>query len=155
MSAPTTSASRQFVATLYVFHEGRCLLLWHKKLQSWLPPGGHLEENEDPAAGALREAQEETGLQVMVLARNGDLPGIAGVGVLVPPRLILEEEIPATAYEPAHHHIDFVYKGALQPGTSSDIRLSQESTQAGWFTLEQTEQMDLFDNTRRVLALLA
>lgn len=36
----------------------------HKRLNMWLQPGGHIEEGESPADGALREAQEETGLPV-------------------------------------------------------------------------------------------
>lgn len=36
----------------------------HKRLNMWLQPGGHIEEGETPPEGALREAQEETGLPV-------------------------------------------------------------------------------------------
>jgi 8-oxo-dGTP pyrophosphatase MutT (NUDIX family) len=38
------------------------LLLRHRVLGIWVQPGGHLEPGEDLAAGALREASEETGL---------------------------------------------------------------------------------------------
>jgi 8-oxo-dGTP pyrophosphatase MutT (NUDIX family) len=34
----------------------------HRKLGRWLQPGGHVDPGEAPAAAALREAQEETGL---------------------------------------------------------------------------------------------
>lgn len=34
----------------------------HKRLGRWLQPGGHLDSGEHPAAAALREASEETGL---------------------------------------------------------------------------------------------
>jgi 8-oxo-dGTP pyrophosphatase MutT (NUDIX family) len=40
------------------------LLLRHKRLGIWVQPGGHLEWGEDLAAGALREAVEETGLDL-------------------------------------------------------------------------------------------
>lgn len=36
----------------------------HKRLAMWLQPGGHIDEGETPAEGALREAAEETGLPV-------------------------------------------------------------------------------------------
>jgi 8-oxo-dGTP pyrophosphatase MutT (NUDIX family) len=36
----------------------------HKRLNIWLQPGGHIEQGETPAEGALREAREETGLDV-------------------------------------------------------------------------------------------
>ena len=38
------------------------LLLRHRRLGIWVQPGGHLEPGEPLAAGALREAAEETGL---------------------------------------------------------------------------------------------
>lgn len=38
------------------------LLHRHKRLGLWLQPGGHLEPDEWPAAAAVRETREETGL---------------------------------------------------------------------------------------------
>ncbi len=38
------------------------LLLHHRKLGLWVQPGGHLDPGEGLAAGAAREAAEETGL---------------------------------------------------------------------------------------------
>ncbi|MHB1445824.1 MAG: NUDIX hydrolase [Acidimicrobiales bacterium] len=40
------------------------LLHRHKRLGIWLQPGGHLEPGESPAQAALREAAEETGIEV-------------------------------------------------------------------------------------------
>ncbi len=40
------------------------LLLRHRRLGIWVQPGGHLEPGEPLAAGARREAAEETGLAV-------------------------------------------------------------------------------------------
>ena len=39
---------RHFTATGFVVDSGRLLLHWHPKVKAWLPPGGHIEENEDP-----------------------------------------------------------------------------------------------------------
>jgi len=52
-----------FVATAYVVRGGKTLLLKHKKLGMWLPPGGHIDEGETPDEAALREVREETGLE--------------------------------------------------------------------------------------------
>lgn len=43
---------------------GRCVLHRHRRLGLWLQPGGHVDPGETPAAAALREAVEETGLPV-------------------------------------------------------------------------------------------
>ena len=36
----------------------------HKRLGIWVQPGGHIEDGETPWEGALREATEETGLEL-------------------------------------------------------------------------------------------
>jgi ADP-ribose pyrophosphatase YjhB (NUDIX family) len=41
----------------------RCLLLGdHRKSGLWLPPGGHVEDGEDPRQAVIREAREELGM---------------------------------------------------------------------------------------------
>ena len=37
----------------------------HKRMNLWLQPGGHVDDGEDPAGAALREATEETGLDLV------------------------------------------------------------------------------------------
>jgi 8-oxo-dGTP pyrophosphatase MutT (NUDIX family) len=47
-----------------LIHDGKILLVKHKKLGFWLNPGGHLEPNELPHQAAEREFFEETGIRV-------------------------------------------------------------------------------------------
>jgi 8-oxo-dGTP pyrophosphatase MutT (NUDIX family) len=42
----------------------RVVLHLHKRLNFWMQPGGHIDVGESAADGALREAREETGLDV-------------------------------------------------------------------------------------------
>src|SRR5439155_68249 len=58
---------RHFTATAFVVDGPRTLLHWHKRLQQWMPPGGHIEADEDPAQAVLREVAEETGLLAEVI----------------------------------------------------------------------------------------
>lgn len=66
-----------FVNAMYVVHQGtqRVLMVRHKKLQKWLPPGGHIELDEDTDQALRRELKEETGLvegeDCMVVQPNG------------------------------------------------------------------------------------
>jgi 8-oxo-dGTP diphosphatase len=41
----------------------RVLLVDHKKAELWLPPGGHVEPNENPKETVTREAKEELGIE--------------------------------------------------------------------------------------------
>ncbi len=45
----------------------RVLLHRHKRLQLWLQPGGHIDADELPWNGALRETLEETGLAAILV----------------------------------------------------------------------------------------
>lgn len=46
-----------------VMHEGRTLLVRDRR-GYWSTPGGHLDFGESPAAAAVRETEEETGVRV-------------------------------------------------------------------------------------------
>lgn len=98
---------RHHTATAYIVAQGRTLLLWHGRLGMWLPPGGHLEPNEDPVQGALREALEESGLAIRVIPPR-DLLAVESPEVLPPPAVILVEDI-VRPDQPFHQHIDHVY----------------------------------------------
>ena len=58
---------RHFTVAVFVVHDGCVLLHFHRKLGKWLPPGGHVEDNELPDDAALREVLEETGLEAQIV----------------------------------------------------------------------------------------
>ncbi len=97
---------RHFTATGFLVDGSRTLLLWHRRLQMWMPPGGHLEPDEDPVAAVLREIREETGLAAAVLPLTQTF-SFSYPGQIQPPYTILLEGSPEPG-EP-HEHIDFIY----------------------------------------------
>ena len=101
------SVERHFTATAFVVHENHIALHWHPKVKAWLPPGGHIDANEDPVQAVLRETEEETGLKTAVVSTglSLDLPYPVHVQ---PPLTILIEDIddPDRGY---HQHIDMIY----------------------------------------------
>jgi len=71
-----------------------------------MPPGGHIEADEDPVQAVLREIEEETGLiaEVIPVQRSA---GFAYPEQVPAPYTILIEDIPGPG-EP-HKHIDMIY----------------------------------------------
>ena len=140
---------RHFTATGYLIWDRGVFLHRHPKIGLWLPPGGHVEINEDPVEAVLREIKEETGLVASICEEppfenmNFDYPI-----PITPPRHILEEHIddPIVGF---HHHIDMIYYckpidtiEALHQGWKlfSDVELKK--------TLElYYQQKDTFDSS--------
>ncbi|HSW89497.1 MAG TPA: NUDIX domain-containing protein [Patescibacteria group bacterium] len=52
----------------WTLHNGKVLLVKHKKLGIWLAPGGHVEANELPHMAAQREFWEESGVRGQVIS---------------------------------------------------------------------------------------
>jgi len=92
-----------FTVAIFVVHQGRILVILHRKLERWLPLGGHIELDEDPEIAALREAKEESGLDVELL---GERPPTTGPGTraLIAPRFLDIHRISDT-----HEHIGMIY----------------------------------------------
>ncbi len=106
---------RHFTATAFVVRGSATLLHWHQRLQQWMPPGGHVEPDEDPVQAALREVREETGLVAEVIATDRPLP-FAYPEQLPAPYTILIEDIPGPGQP--HQHIDLIY--FCQPVENAD-----------------------------------
>jgi 8-oxo-dGTP pyrophosphatase MutT (NUDIX family) len=100
-----------FTVAIFVVHERRVLLIHHRKLDKWLPLGGHIELEEDPEQAALREAREESGLDVELI---GERPPTTepGTRALIGPRFLDIHRISDT-----HEHIGMIYWARPRNGT--------------------------------------
>jgi 8-oxo-dGTP pyrophosphatase MutT (NUDIX family) len=122
----TTTVARHFTVTGFVSCEGRTALHWHR-LGFWLPPGGHVEFDEDPVQAMLREVREETGLDVELLARPTPF-AYADPPQVPAPETIAVYDIPKdSVLAVPHQHIDFIY--FTRPKTSGLPALPAE---LGW-----------------------
>lgn len=105
------SMTKHYTSTAVLVTETKprkVLLGLHQKLQMWLPPGGHQEENENPFECLIREVLEETGFDVTsYLPKTKQLD--ERVNSLPVPDYLFEEPIPARGEKPEHIHMDFVY----------------------------------------------
>ncbi len=144
------SIQRQFTATVYIIKDDKVLLIFHKKHQKWLPPGGHLEENELPTEGAKREVLEETGLHIEFIRHEkvwvDPLPHGRS---FERPYMCLLEEIPERPSEPAHQHMDLIY--VATPVGGKETLNHYETEGLKWFTLEDLDRIEhclVFPETR-------
>ncbi len=145
---------KQFTATVYIVEENRVLLLMHPKLRKWLPPGGHLESNELPSECAIREAFEETGLQIEILKDEHLWISKWNAESFERPWLCLLENIPPHGSQPAHQHMDFVYLGRKIGGEITEEHRTQHEIR--WFDLSTvlslTPDEEIFAETQETIA---
>lgn len=129
-----------YAGDVFIVNEGAVLLRMHEKYDMWLPPGGHVELDEDMVEAALREAKEETGLDVTLLGTPGESLD-EGERELLLPRFINRHPVSET-----HEHISFIYFG-----TSKDRELApaegEKTDGFKWF-----EREELLDPTCGVTA---
>jgi ADP-ribose pyrophosphatase YjhB (NUDIX family) len=138
---------KHFTATAIIVHQDKVLLHLHKKLNFWVPVGGHIEANELPQEAALREAKEESGLEIELyypekLAEMGDR-----VKELYRPQHLLLENIGD------HYHIDFIYYATAD----SDILKPQDGETADlkWFTAAGVKELINVPGNTKIFALEA
>ena len=100
----------------------RVLLTHHRKLGRWLQPGGHSDGDADSLAVALREAREESGLDLVPCSTD--------------PMDIDIHDIPARPGEPAHRHYDLRYALAAR---FEAFTISEESNDLAWVAMDELE----------------
>ena len=132
-----------FTATGIVFNEKKeILMIKHNKLKVWLPPGGHVDENELPDEAALREIYEETGIRArFISAKQGLSISSEGCRELERPFAVLLEDIEGGG---AHNHIDLIYLCTAEGG---ELRLQESEVEGiGWFSVGQIANLETYEN---------
>jgi 8-oxo-dGTP pyrophosphatase MutT (NUDIX family) len=106
-----------FTVAIFVVHDAKVLVIHHRKLDKWLPLGGHIELDEEPEQAALRETKEESGLDVELL---GERPPTTSPGTraLIAPRFLDIHRISDT-----HEHIGMIYWA--RPKSSTDAQCAK------------------------------
>ncbi len=117
----------QKTASVFVIDEDndKFLLMFNRKLEKWLQPGGHLENDELHHECAIRECFTETGLEIEIIDfYNNAVPKPVAI---------------KTFNTKIGEMIDYQYYGKPK---SSNINLkNNEGNRTGWFTYEEMEEM--------------
>lgn len=141
------------VVSLFVVHRETesILLVNHRKLDMWLPPGGHIELHELPDEAARRELKEETGLEIGKTAmfrlitgwhiwlkvRHFDGPQVHNARLLVEPWFT---EVHDFGADSKHRHVCRCY---LVRALVQDKQLEEEAhSDIRWFTKKELQDLD-------------
>jgi 8-oxo-dGTP pyrophosphatase MutT (NUDIX family) len=121
-----------YAADAYIVNDGAVLLRMHEKYHRWFPPGGHVELDEDPAQAAVREAKEETGLDITLI---GDAPSVIDKDEweVMAPRFVNRHRINDT-----HEHIAFEYF-AISKSREVNPAEGESTGNSKWFTREELD----------------
>ena len=147
----TASHKKHFSVTGYMTNHARSkmLLVHHKGLDKWLPPGGHVEPDESPDIAVLREIREETGLQNTVgFTYTGiNLQAKDVTDVQIPaPIAMTYQIIPENHKDSEHIHLDMAY--ALEASEKERVRLGDKGVnEVKWVDIGEiaTNRIDTFD----------
>jgi 8-oxo-dGTP pyrophosphatase MutT (NUDIX family) len=120
-------------------------LIEHPRLRRHMVVGGHVEPDETPAEAAVREATEESGLRVRLLAGPAPaLPAGSPHPPVPPPWWITETVVPADNHlgEP-HVHIDHQYLAIA----NSPVPVSEPVHPFSWYHVDQLDALPMFPDT--------
>src|SRR5256885_8019559 len=122
-----------FTVAIFVALDRKILLIHHRKLNKWLPLGGHIELDEDPEIAALREAKEESGFEEELL---GERPPTTepGTRALIAPRFLDIHRISDT-----HQHIGMIYWA--QPRDGKLTLAGSEHHDIRWCASDELEKL--------------
>lgn len=129
---------REFLSTVFIVKEDKVLLTWNKKVKTWIPLGGHIEPNEMPCSSVIREAKEESGLDIEIVSSPYDNSSTRNM--LQPVHVHLDN------VKDDHKHINLIYFGIVKGGELMEE--SDEQTPLKWFSKEDLDKEELLPNIK-------
>lgn len=107
----------------------RVLMAYHNIYQSWAWTGGHADGDEDLYAVAVREAQEETGIQVLTPVCEDPV----SLDILT-----VNGHVKRGAYVSSHLHLSVCYAFTADPAQALSVK-PDENSGVKWIPIDRLE----------------
>jgi 8-oxo-dGTP pyrophosphatase MutT (NUDIX family) len=120
---------QEFVSTVYVVDKNKVLLTWNRKANNWVPIGGHVDKNQLPCFSVIREAKEESNLDIEIISLNKR----ASDNIDQPVSLHLDH------VKPDHKHINLTYFAKIKSESPECLKIDDEGKELRWFSKEDLE----------------
>ncbi len=139
----------ELVVEGYILHDDKILLIHHKKLDIWIPVGGHIDSNETPDEALIREVKEEIGMDIEILNKS-DMPIVGNVKY----NLAIPFDVNVHSVKD-HDHCCFFY--ACKAINPEKLKINNELKNFAWFSIDDLNQehvpADVRNQGRRVFEL--
>jgi len=141
-----------FTASAVVIEEEHILLVHHRRIGAWLPPGGHIGDSELPHEAAIREVFEETGVRVAVLTPGLPLSIDSDAFFLHQP--LCMHGVFAVEKGIEVYHLDLAYLCSVDRAESGEMPLltvAPEVHDAAWIPIGGLGSLNLAKNVREIV----
>lgn len=149
----TKGGQYDFTVAGYLVHKNKTLLIKHKYLPIWMPPGGHIELDQTPIEAVFMEIKEEAGIDVSHLELVETQPYTKsfkrGEAVALPLPFDMEHH----AITDTHRHINMAY--IIKSDTDNVEPGAGESNTFRWFTADELRDFTETNDSIRSSALYA
>jgi 8-oxo-dGTP pyrophosphatase MutT (NUDIX family) len=145
---------QHLTASAVVIANAHALLIHHKRIGAWLPPGGHVEDDELPHEAVIREVLEETGVAVEILSES--LPDTKDPDAFLLPSPLCSHAVRALEEGSAIYHVDIVYLCRPVLGVETELpRLTsnEEVHAVAWVPLAAMSEIPLAKNVVEIFQL--
>jgi 8-oxo-dGTP pyrophosphatase MutT (NUDIX family) len=138
---PHINEKLDIVVDVYIVFEDKVLLRKHDKYSTYLSVGGHIDIDEDPNTAAIREAKEETGIDIELYNSTGiDDFSNSKYRSLIPPMYMNIHAI-----NEIHNHCSLIYfaktyNNQVRPEYTDDV-----SNDWVWVTETELKKLDNCD----------